>query len=172
MAPAAIPEPESSSLSGCSWRSIHLSTPIAATRSTSSGRGPNASRFSACTARFRSSIVRADVPAGLSFFLPRANWLAKAAATIRAATPRFRARKDIPVLNGLSRMNPAGGKSCCRMGRGSGSFRPYTSRRKRFRSAPYGSCSQQISEIRAGVLSQPVPPRKTLRAPRTKARCA
>src|SRR6516164_9520721 len=42
-------------LSGCNCRSIHLSTPIAATVCASPGRGPNVRRSSACTARRCSS---------------------------------------------------------------------------------------------------------------------
>src|SRR2546423_8756621 len=40
--------------SGWSWRSSHLSTPSASTRSTSPARAPNARRLSACSARSRS----------------------------------------------------------------------------------------------------------------------
>src|SRR6266571_3312554 len=48
--------PLSSIFSGCSCCSIHLSTPICCTLSTSPGCGPKLSRFSACTARLLSSI--------------------------------------------------------------------------------------------------------------------
>src|SRR6202142_128246 len=75
----------SSIFSGWSCDSIHLSTPICATRSTSPGRGPNVRRLSAWTARRCSSMALV----GFSF-LPNANWVVASPATSKAATTSSR----------------------------------------------------------------------------------
>src|SRR5947208_3131619 len=83
--------------SGCNCKSIQLSTPIASTCWTSPGRGPKASRFSACTARFCSVALASG---DFSFFL--ASDCGTAQATLTASRIHATVRRRDGMQGGLS----------------------------------------------------------------------